>query len=121
MTKMVLGRILAARRRAAGLTQADLAARMGTTQAAVSRIESGGVAPTSEVLERYALGIGEPIALVFGAPSEASIDQRRRRVQRVLGEEPFNPWDRDPTPVEQRSLTADGLTRERFAGQGTSR
>jgi hypothetical protein len=40
--------------------------------------------------------------------------KRRQRVEAVLGENPFNPWDRDPTPAEQESLLRDGLTRESF-------
>lgn len=39
-------RIVIARRAALGLTQAELAARMGTTDSVVSRIESGQHAPT---------------------------------------------------------------------------
>lgn len=35
-------------RRRAGLTQADLAERSGTTQSAIARIEGGRVAPTYE-------------------------------------------------------------------------
>ena len=40
-----LARELIAARMKAGLTQGDLAARMGTTQSAVARIESGRATP----------------------------------------------------------------------------
>ena len=36
----------------AGLTEAELAARMGVTQQFVESIEEGGVRPTSELLEK---------------------------------------------------------------------
>ena len=36
------------------------------------------------------------------------------RVDKVLADFVFNPWDRDPTPAEARTLIADGLTKERF-------
>ena len=39
-------------RKRAGLTQAELAARAGTTQSAVARIESGAVSPSLEHLSK---------------------------------------------------------------------
>jgi hypothetical protein len=33
----------------------------------------------------------------------------------VLGDYEFDPWAREPSPAEARSLEADGLGRERFA------
>jgi predicted nucleotidyltransferase/DNA-binding XRE family transcriptional regulator len=43
-----------AARRAAGLTQAGLAARLGTTQSAIARLERGEVAPSVATLSRLA-------------------------------------------------------------------
>jgi uncharacterized protein len=51
-------RALLATRLAAGLTQAELAARIGTTQSAVARWESGSVSPTVETLSRLADVLG---------------------------------------------------------------
>jgi hypothetical protein len=51
-------RALIAARLAAGLTQAELAARVGTTQSAVARLESGTVTPTVETLCRLADVLG---------------------------------------------------------------
>ncbi len=51
-------RALAAARRAAGLTQAGLAARLGTTQSAIARLERGEVAPTITTLSRLADALG---------------------------------------------------------------
>jgi transcriptional regulator with XRE-family HTH domain len=56
-------------RKAAGLTQAALAALTGTTQSAVSRLESGRLVPTLAVLERVAAATGRPITVVVGPPA----------------------------------------------------
>src|SRR3990170_3398984 len=47
-------RALIGARVAAGQTQAQLAERLGTTQSAVSRLESGGQTPTLDTLYRLA-------------------------------------------------------------------
>ncbi len=52
-----LARLLAERRRDAGLTQAELAARMGTSQGQITRFESGADTRLSTVA-RYAATIG---------------------------------------------------------------
>lgn len=48
---------LVAGRRAAGLTQTQLAARMGTSQSAVARFEAGGADTRLSTLERYAAAL----------------------------------------------------------------
>lgn len=48
---------IAARVRA-GLTQAELARRMGTTQSAIARLESGRRLPSLKTLSRYARATG---------------------------------------------------------------
>lgn len=53
-----LARALAAARRAAGLTQAGLAGKIGTTQSAVARLERGEVAPSFATLSRLADALG---------------------------------------------------------------
>ncbi|MFE3545996.1 multiprotein-bridging factor 1 family protein [Nocardia sp. NPDC059177] len=45
---------------AAGLTQAELAQRMGTTQPTVARIEDGDRMPTVDMLERLSTLVGRP-------------------------------------------------------------
>ena len=45
----------------AGLTQAQVARKMRTTQSVVARIESGSAAPNLRTLERYASAIGRRI------------------------------------------------------------
>jgi predicted transcriptional regulator len=49
---------LVAKRVKLGLTQTEVAARMGTSQSAVARIESGGADVRLSTLERYAAAIG---------------------------------------------------------------
>ena len=44
---------------AAGLTQAEVAARAGTTQSAIARLEGGSVSPTVETLRKYAKAVGK--------------------------------------------------------------
>jgi transcriptional regulator with XRE-family HTH domain len=49
---------LVARRRALGLSQTEVAARMGTSQSAVARLESGGADVRLSTLDRYAAALG---------------------------------------------------------------
>lgn len=50
----------------AGLTQAELAERMGTTQSAIARMEGGGSRPTLETLERLAKAVGAELVVGVG-------------------------------------------------------
>jgi ribosome-binding protein aMBF1 (putative translation factor) len=66
--EMDLAMTLAEARRKAGLTQAELAARMKTSQAAVARIESGHGAPKWATIERYAHALGaRPVVRLLDA------------------------------------------------------
>jgi transcriptional regulator with XRE-family HTH domain len=47
----------------AGLTQAELAERMGTTQSAIARMEGGGARPTLETLEKLAVAVGSELVV----------------------------------------------------------
>jgi ribosome-binding protein aMBF1 (putative translation factor) len=47
----------------AGLTQTELARRMGTTQSSIARIESGGSLPTLDMLSRLAHATGSTLRL----------------------------------------------------------
>lgn len=53
-----LARELIAARARAGLSQAELAARMGTTQSTIARLESGRSLPSMRTLSRYAVATG---------------------------------------------------------------
>ncbi|GAA4044712.1 helix-turn-helix domain-containing protein [Nonomuraea soli] len=67
---------LAEERRSSGLSQTEVAARMGTSQSAVARLESGEADVRASTLERYAAAIGHRISwrlsldAVTGTPSE---------------------------------------------------
>jgi ribosome-binding protein aMBF1 (putative translation factor) len=52
---------LAAERQAARLSQTEVAARMGTSQSAVARLESGEADARASTLERYAAAVGRQI------------------------------------------------------------
>jgi transcriptional regulator with XRE-family HTH domain len=54
---------LVAQRRAAGLSQAEVAARMGTSQPAVARVEAGSGDVRLSTLERYAAAVGRRLEL----------------------------------------------------------
>ena len=49
---------LAGARRASGVSQTEVAARMGTSQSAVARLESGELDARMSTLERYAAAVG---------------------------------------------------------------
>ena len=55
-------RDLVAQRVAVGLSQTEVAARMGTSQSAVARLESGATDVRATTLERYAAAVGGEIS-----------------------------------------------------------
>jgi ribosome-binding protein aMBF1 (putative translation factor) len=67
-----LVRELAGQRQAAGLSQTEVAARMGTSQSAVARLESGTADVRASTLERYAAAVGGQIAWKLGPPTEGA-------------------------------------------------
>lgn len=56
-------RELVAARARAGLTQEEVAARMGTTQSTVARLESGKRPPSLRTVQRYAQAVGSRAVL----------------------------------------------------------
>jgi transcriptional regulator with XRE-family HTH domain len=116
VTKSEIGLLLANARRRAGKTQAELAQAMGTTQPVIARAEAGYRMPTLGFVERWARATGAPIALTLGdkprrmQPASA----RRAMVRSVLGPGRFNPWDRNPSPVEAELLERAGKGRRHF-------
>jgi len=61
---------------AAGLSQAELARRMGAKQAAIARVESGRHLPGIETLQGYAKATGRRLVVDFVPDGEG---RRRRR------------------------------------------
>jgi len=56
--RQALGQELVARRHELGLSQTQVAARMGTSQSAVARLEAGQADVRLSTLERYAAALG---------------------------------------------------------------
>jgi transcriptional regulator with XRE-family HTH domain len=70
-----LVRELAEQRQEAGLSQTEVAARMGTSQSAVARLESGTADVRASTLERYAAAVGGQITWKLdrsGEPGEGA-------------------------------------------------
>ncbi len=56
-------------REAAGLSQRELAGRMGTSQAAVARLEAGGVGATLTTLQKVATALDLKVTVELSAAS----------------------------------------------------
>jgi ribosome-binding protein aMBF1 (putative translation factor) len=65
-----LVRELAEQRQAAGLSQTEIAARMGTSQSAVARLEAGTGDVRASTLERYAAAVGGQITWKLNRPGK---------------------------------------------------
>lgn len=68
-----LAELVYAMRHRAGLTQVELARRMGTTQSSIARIEGGGTVPTIEMLARLARTTGIPVRLAAAGVADVEI------------------------------------------------
>lgn len=78
-------------RRRAGLTQAELAERTGTTQSAIARLEAGATAPSFERVDSLVRACG--LTLVVDIDDGARVDpdewQRAERNLELTSEERF--------------------------------
>ncbi len=63
--EFALATALISARARANLTQEQLAARMGTTQTVIARLESGRVKPSTRTLERLAQATGSRLKISF--------------------------------------------------------
>ena len=70
-----LGRAVLAWREAHGLTQRQLAARLGWSQPALARLEGGGVAPTLTTLATLVATLGARVTVL--RPAAKDVDRRR--------------------------------------------
>jgi uncharacterized protein len=68
-----VGRLVSAARSAAGLTQAELAARAGTSQAAIARYENNTVSPAVATLERIMRAAGSTLELSTTSAPQANL------------------------------------------------
>jgi len=66
-----IARAIALARTNAGVTQIELAKRMGTTQTAIARLESGRVAPKTSTLQRFADAIQRRLIIDFREPGSS--------------------------------------------------
>jgi transcriptional regulator with XRE-family HTH domain len=80
-----VGQTIRERRLANGLTQAQLALRAGSTQAALSRLERGELSPTFETVERLLEVMGERADLVV---NRLPADYDRARLAALRAREP---------------------------------
>lgn len=62
---MRFGDAVRAAREAAGISQAELARRMGTGQPTIARLELGGVDPKLSTIERISRALGTDLVLEF--------------------------------------------------------
>ncbi|MFC3491194.1 helix-turn-helix domain-containing protein [Glycomyces rhizosphaerae] len=68
-----------------GLSQAEVAARIGTTQSAIARLESGASDPRFSTVSRYAEAVGvDQIAVSFKRTREPSLDRTAAAVRHSL-------------------------------------
>ncbi|MGH9067290.1 MAG: helix-turn-helix domain-containing protein [Acidimicrobiales bacterium] len=72
-----LAEALVARRVQLGLSQTEVAARMGTSQSAVARLESGGADARLSTVARYAAALGHRLDWQLGRPEEDPPDARQ--------------------------------------------
>ncbi len=77
------GRLIQTVRTRRGLTQATLARRAGTTQTAISRLESGRQSPTADTLRRLLQVMGEDLEL-GASPLRSGHDRDHLRAERAL-------------------------------------
>ena len=86
----------------AGFTQTELAARMGTTQSSVARMESGASLPTVEMLARLAHATGVPMRIA--APGVADVEilaPRQSRAKRRAERRPAQARSRSSATREE--------------------
>jgi ribosome-binding protein aMBF1 (putative translation factor) len=63
--EFAIARAVIAARAHAGLTQEELASRMGTSQSAIARLESGKSRPSTATLEKLAVATGTRLKIEF--------------------------------------------------------
>ena len=107
---MSIGQSLRDARTAAGLSQTELARRLGTTQSAVARAETDAIEPSITYVRRVATATGQPITLRIVPPRPIDATEARRRWSQADGRD-FDPWSRQPAPAEVRHLERAGLKR----------
>lgn len=82
--EFALASALIGARSRAGLSQSELGQRMGTSQAAIARMESGRYLPSGRTLQRFAEATGTTLRISFSSPGAANKQEGRiaKRVRR---------------------------------------
>ena len=83
---MIGGELVREARKRAGLTQAELAARAGTTQSAIARLESGRTTPAFEQVERLLRLCGFQLVVSLAPYDDSDIVQAEARLRRTPDE-----------------------------------
>lgn len=65
-----LAKALLRARLRAGISQAELARRMGTTQSVIAKLESGKSLPSTRTLHRYARATGSKVKITLAADGQ---------------------------------------------------
>jgi transcriptional regulator with XRE-family HTH domain len=73
--RRALSEDLLSRRISLGLTQTQVAARMGTSQSAVARVEAGSSDVRLSTIERYAAAVGHVVEWSLGEPAGGDGDE----------------------------------------------
>jgi ribosome-binding protein aMBF1 (putative translation factor) len=73
-------------REAKGLSQSQLAERMGTQQSVIARLEGGGITPTLPTLKRIADALGTKLTVGFEEPPA----RRNRKTTAKTAAKPIN-------------------------------
>ena len=101
---MTPGALIRDARRSAGLSQAALASRLGTTQSAVARLERDGTSPRVETLERALAACGRKLDLT-ARPRQRSIDETLvARMLRIPPGERIKSFERSYANVREIAL-----------------
>ncbi|WP_410538481.1 helix-turn-helix domain-containing protein [Streptomyces sp. KL2] len=104
-----LGRAVHGRRRALGISQAELACRAGMSQPQVSRLELGGGMPTLAVLARLARALDASFALTFDGGEPRVVFEPLERPA-LVDPAPAGPAPVDPAPPAVRIGTQWHMT-----------
>lgn len=83
---MTVAQLIRTARLEAGLSQAELAARLGTTQPAVARLERAGANPRVKTLSRVMEATGTSATLTLGAADSQPVGAVRAGSARRLEE-----------------------------------
>lgn len=86
-----LGKRLKQLRMKAGLKMTDLAQATGLAQSTISKVESGAMSPTYDVLQKLAIGLGIDVARLFDDPPPRPAQGLRSITRRGSGKKHVTP------------------------------